>query len=479
MATIFSFFGGKKTAPESKIPRRNNNPTDMTGGLQGNEELFEGLIHGTYQGLQKATPLARIPVLIPAMMMGYPTPKSKDENTQAVLDQLIKEKTREINIIKRKYLNVGTTWVYPKWDSSANTLVWKIIKDSSIPDLMVSLLNERLETIIVDEQITITTAENTRQIVNRKTTYTKDKVTVKYTGAVNGLVKDISMRNIAGTIPIMFAHEPDDAISRGHAVNEPILCDLKDYHDIAVRVSKTIAGFTTKQVQDIKDIKTWRHNNGLDSDADLADYDVALVDLIMNLEGEKTSYLHLPADATGAGEVALKREFLVIIQGTSVAEIFWGGAIQGNNGSYSDQMQSMINIVKEYRSEVTPAFKDLFVSSLILLGLANNETYDLDIEMNWNRLTSISEKDQASILQQFCSAMSGAVTSGCIGIHQLYEMWNKNYSDIQYESEDSFKADLVKTANLQQFLKQDSVTGEELIQAAGDTPESIIDSVNK
>jgi hypothetical protein len=479
MATIFSFFGGKKTSPESKIPRRNNNPTDMTGGLQGNEELFEGLIHGTYQGLQKATPLARIPVLIPAMMMGYPTPKSKDEKTQVVLDQQVKKKTREINIIKRKYLNVGTTWVYPKWDSSTNMLVWKIIKDSSIPDLMVSLLNERLETIIVDEQIAITTAENTRQIVNRKTTYTKDKVTVKYTGANYGLVKDISMRNIAGTIPIMFAHEPDDAISRGHAVNEPILCDLKDYHDIDTRISKTIAGFSTKQVQHIDNVGEWRKNNGVTTTEALADWDVAGVDLIFNTGNEKTEYLHLPADATAAGEKALERLFLKIAEATSVAEIFWGGAIQGNNGSYSDQMQSMINIVKEYRSEVTPAFKDLFVSSLILLGIANNEQYDLDIEMGWNRLTSISEKDQASILQQFCSAMSGAVTSGCIGIHQLYEMWNKNYSDIQYESEDAFKADLVRTGNLLQFIKQDPVTGEELMMGAGDNLESIVDDVNK
>jgi len=179
---IFSFFGGKKAAPESKMPRRNQVPVDMTMGLQANEDLFEGLLHGTYQGLQKATPLARIPVLIPAQMMGLPTPKSKDETTQIALDKLVREKIREINIIKRKYLNVGTTWVYPKWDSSTNTLVWKLIKDSTIPDLMVSLLNERLESIIVDEQIQITTAENTRQYVNRKTIYTKDKVTVKYTG---------------------------------------------------------------------------------------------------------------------------------------------------------------------------------------------------------------------------------------------------------------------------------------------------------
>jgi len=479
MASIFSWFGGKKSAPESRIPRRNNNPTDMTGGLQGNEELFEGLLHGTYQGLQKATPLARIPVLVPAMMMGYPTPKSKDEKTQAVLDQLVKEKTREINIIKRKYLNVGTTWVYPKWDSSTNALVWKIIKDSSIPDLMVSLLNERLESIIVDEKITVTTAENTRKEISRKTTYTKDNVTIKYAGNTAGLVKDISMRNLAGTIPIMFAHEPGDAVSRGHAVNEPILCDLKDYHDIDVRISKTIAGFSTKQVQAIDNISEWRKNNGVTTTEALAGWDVSGVDLIFNTGNEKTEYLHLPADATSAGEVALQRLFLKIAEATSVAEIFWGGAIQGNNGSYSDQMQSMINIVKEYRAEVAPAFKDLFVSSLILLGIANNETYDLDIEMNWNRLTSISEKDQSLILQQFCSAMAGAVTSGCIGIHQLYEMWNQNYSDIQYESEDAFKADLVRTANLQQFLKQDSAVGEELITAAGDNPEDIIDSVNK
>jgi hypothetical protein len=461
---IFSFFGGKKAAPESKMPRRNQVPVDMTMGLQANEDLFEGLLHGTYQGAQ---------------MMGLPTPKSKDEATQIALDKLVREKIREINIIKRKYLNVGTTWVYPKWDSSINTLVWKIIKDSTITDLMISLLNERLYSIIVDEQITITTSENTRQIVRRKTTYIKDNVTVTYSGATNGIVKDVSMKNIAGTLPVMFAHEPDDATQRGHAVCEPILCDLKDYHDIDTRISKTIAGFVTKQVQSIKDIATWRKNNGVSTTEAMAEWDVSEVDLIFNIDGEKTEYLHLPGDATAAGEKALERIFWKIYQATGVDEMFWGGLASGNFATADNQMQNMINKVKEYRAEIDESFRQLFIASLRLLSITDNYQYDLDVEMGWNRLSSISEKDQMAILQQFSSAMAGAVTAGAIGIKQLYALWSKNFPDIQYKDENEFKADLVKTANLQQFLKQDAATGEDRMSAAGDNLESIIDEVNK
>lgn len=479
MASIFSFLGGKKTVPESKINRRNANPTDLTYGLQGNEELFEGLIHGTYQGLQKASPLARIPVLIPANMMGTPTPKSNDPRTQEALDRIVKEKVREINVIKRKYLNVGTTWVYPKWDGKTGTLVWKIIRDSTIPDLMVSLLSERLEKIIVDEQITVTTAENTRSIVNRKTTYTKDNVIVAYKGAPAGLVKDVSMRNIAGTLPIMFAHEPDDMVSRGHAVCEPILCDLKDYHDIDARISTTIASFATKQVQHIDNVGEWRKNNGVTTAAELEEWDVSAVDLIFNTGNEKTEYLHLPADATSAGEKALERIYLKCSEATIVPEIFWGNAISGNNGSYSDQMQSMINNVNELRKEVDDPFKELFVGSLRLLSIAENYQYDLDVEMGWNRLSALSEKDKAAILVQFSQAIGGLMTTGAGGIHAAYELWSMNYPDIQYKDEAEFKADLVKTANLQQFLKQDAVTGEAMMTEAGDNLESIVDDVNK
>jgi hypothetical protein len=476
---IFSFLGGKKTVPESKMSRRNQNPVDMTYGLQANEDLLEGLFAGTYHGLEGASAIARIPVLVPANMMGIPTPKSEDKRTQEALDKIISNMASEINIIKRKYLNVGTTWVYPKWISSKNKLVWKIIKDSTIPDIMGDLNSEEPETILVDEQITITAGENDRKIINRKTTYTEKNVTVKYSGSTGGLVKDVSMVNKAGILPAMFAHLSDDTSRRGHSVNEPLLYDYKCYHDIDYRIAQTIGQFSTKQVQTIKDIKNWRHNNNLDSASELEEYDVSLVDLIMNIDGEKTEYLHLPADATDAGQKDLERRFIKIVEGSGVDEIFWGGAVQGNNGSYSEQKQSMIVKIQDYRTECNKPFHQLLVGTLRLRSIVDNYQYDLNFTDGWNRLTSISEKDQSNILQQFCSAMAGAVTAGAIGIHQLYELWCENYPDIQYKDEAEFKADLVKTANLQQFLKQDAVTGEAMMTVAGDNLESIVDGVNK
>jgi len=482
MASIldrFSFFGGKKTVPESKMSRRNQNPVDMTYGLQANEDLLDGLFSGTYRGLEGASAISRVPVLVPANMMGYPTPKSNDPRTQETLNKIISQKMTEINIIKRKYLRVGTTWVYPKWISEKNKLIWKIIKDSTIPDIMGNLNTEQPESILVDEQITITAGENDRKLISRKTTYTEKNVTVKYSGSTAGLAKDVSMRNIAGILPAMFAHESDDVSGRGHSVNEPLLYDYKCYHDIDYRTAQTIGQFSTKQVQTIKDIGTWRKNNNLVSDSDLAEYDVSLVDLIMNTDGETTDYLHLPADATDAGQKDLERRFLKIMEGSGIDEIFWGAAIQGNNGSYSEQKQNMISKIEGYRTECNNPFKQLFVGTLRIMSIVDNYQYDLNFEMGWNRLSSVSEKDKMTILSQFMSAMAAGVTSGSIGIHQLYSLWNENYPDIQYKDESEFKADLVKTANLQQFLKQDATVGEEMLTVAGDNPESIVDDVNK
>jgi len=484
MFNPFTWFGRKKEEPESKTSPRRPSIMDMTGGQPANEELLLGLYHGTYPGLEKASPLARVPINTPVNLMGIPTPICKgDERTQEKLNDIRRAMAQEIKLINKMTFLTGTSWVYPKWDNrSGNGLIWKVLRDSIVADVLISLATDLPVGVITDEQINLSVGENRVTTVRRKTIYTADRVVVTHTGAAAGLVDDRTARNVARTPPIMFANEADDLYSRGHSLLEPCLCDFKDYHDIDYRVSEVLARFRVKQIQKLRDgtgMKDWRHNNGLDDDSDFENFDVADQDLLFVVgKDEDTDYKFLPEGATAAAEKALERLAWKIICATETPEIFFGKAVSGNVGSYAEQMHMMVTKVQGLRENLNWAYKELFKASLILCGVAESTNYSLDFDMDWNRLSALSEKDKAEILSKFCSSVSVGVANGAIGINQLYQLWQQHFPEIAVGTLDEFKAELVKTGNLQQFIKQDYATGELIMTAAGGAKE-VIDRVVK
>ena len=94
---------------ESTVVRGAIGRRDLSYPLSANEELTTGLYHGTYPGLEKASPLARIPINIRVSMIGIPSFTSEDERTQDKIGEIIALMNREIKIIKWAYLNNGTT----------------------------------------------------------------------------------------------------------------------------------------------------------------------------------------------------------------------------------------------------------------------------------------------------------------------------------------------------------------------------------
>lgn len=475
---IFTWFGGRKEVPESRTSGRRPYFHSMTGGLPANEELLLGLFHGTYPGLEKAAPLARAPINTPVNMIGMPTPVSKDSKTQNKLNEIRRMMSQEIKLNNKLFGLIGTSWVYPKWDSkNQNGLVWKLLKDSHVVDVLIDINTEMIYGVITDEQISITTGENKIETIRRKVRYTSSQINVEYCGALAGITKDYSAKNVAQTTPIMFAHDFDDMASRGHSLVEPCLCDFKDYHDIDTRVSETLSRFRVKQLQKVREgtgFADWKHNQGLNTDEDFANYDIAEQDLLI-LVGDKedTKYEYLPEGATSAAEKALDRLAWKIICGTETPEIFFGRAVSGNLGSYAEQMNMMFTKVQGLREELEYPYKELFKASLILCGIAESTKYNLDFDMGWNKLSALSENEKADILQKFCSSVAVAAKAGALGIHQLYQLWKNYYPDLDYGTEDKFKAELVKMGNLQQFMLMDYASGESVLTAAGGEKEAI------
>jgi hypothetical protein len=480
----FTWFGNNKDTngrAEGTRPRRSGARTDISYSFAANDELFAGVYHGTYPGMEKASPLARVPINTRVSMMGVPTPKSDDEKTQDALDRITERMRREIKILKFGFLACGTVWGYPLWDSRRGGLVWRVMRDGVVSDVIVNLETEMMTEVNTDEELSISTGVNQRSTVRRLVKYTLDKVSVSYTGSMTIGAK--VMKNTAGILPIMFAHEVDSATGRGHSILEPVLADLKDYHNIDANVSRTVSRFRPKQVQKvgIGKMAEWRKNNCLEDDADLAEYDPLDADLILNQGDEDTDYLHLPGEATNAAEKALVRIFYKIFQGTNTPQMFFGEIATGNHASSNNDMQIMITSVQDCREEVTEAFREMYAASLRLMSIAEMTEYRQDFEMRWNRLESLSEKDKAEILKNFCAALSSGISSGALGINQLYQLWKEMYPALDHGTIEEFKRDLVRTANHQQFAKMDYATGENRIDMVGGegNEEKIIDEVVK
>jgi hypothetical protein len=136
-------------------------------------------------------------------------------------------------------------------------------------------------------------------------------------------------------------------------------------------------------------------------------------------------------------------------------------------------MNMMITKVKCFRESLNWAYRELFKASLIICGVADSTTYSLDFEMGWNKLSALSEKDKADILSKFLSATSIGLSSGAVGISQLYQLWQETFPEIEVGTEEEFKEELVKSGNLQQFIRSDYATGELLMSAAGSAADVI------
>jgi hypothetical protein len=426
----FSWFAPKEIITPTKVWARRPAPRDMGGGMSANEEMLKGLYHGTFSGLQFASPLAFTPINIPVQMMGLPTPKSDDELTQQRLNEITELMAARIPKLNRTYLLVGTAWRWPRYDSKLQSLVWEEIPDSTISDILIDVATGKATAILTDERIRLQYGENKTQYVQRKRTFTPQLVTVQWIGERPANADDYSARNVSGELPIVFAHDADDNEVRGYSVLSRIIRDLKDYHDADYRISETLTKFIPKQVQEVDDIEEWCKNNlGTGSPEALATYDVNGSDMVINKKDkEGTSYEYLPEGATAALEKMLERKYWKIFEGSGIPEMFWGGLATGNHATAEVQMQEAVTYVEQKRQEITDPYYDLYAGSLRILEVAHGERYKT-FEMKWNRLESISADVKSQIFMRFAQSIAALVNVAGVTKAQVHRLWELNFPE--------------------------------------------------
>jgi hypothetical protein len=436
----------------TKMPARRPFSRDLTGGFTANEDMLSGLYHGTWHGLQFASPLAYTPIAIPVNMMGLPCPHSDDEKTQEVLDEITGMMAERIPKLHRSALLIGSTWRWPRFDAKAQALVWEEIKDSAISDLLLDLTTGAPTAVLTDEEFALSVAENSVVYVRRKRRFDLQRVAVAWSGQVPSGLGDVTSRNTMGSLPVVFAHDAEEGELRGHSVLSRIIRDLKDYHDIDYMRSQILTKFRPKQVQDVSDLKAWLQNNGMAAD-DVAGFDVAETDLIFNImEKEKTSYEFMPSDATAPYDKALENKFWKIFEGSGIPEMFWGGLATGNHATAAVQMQQAVTYVDQLRQQWNHPYSDLYAASLRLLSIVRMETYQ-DFEMGWNRLESISADVKSKIFSSFATAITAIAGAAALTKKQLYTLWALNYPDSEPGTFEEFLQGISDMAKHSAFAK--------------------------
>ena len=451
-----SFFSWKKDREQATQPTRiyMQRPAtrDMSSPFVANETMLKGLWHGDYAGLQFASPLARTPIIVPVQMMGLPTPYSSDQKTQEALDEITKLMANRMPKMHRAYMLFGTTWRWPRFDSSSMSLVWEEIPDSTVADILADIVSGKPSAILCDEMIKISIGENRIALVQRKRRFDANKVMVKWYGEKPSNIQDYTARNISG-LPVPFAHDADENEFRGYSVFAPIIRDLKDYHDIDYRISDTLSKFKVKQIQNTDKGKEWLEANGL-SPADLCGFDIAGNEFVINRNDEKTIYEYLPEGATAAGEKTLSRKYWKFIEGSNVPEIFWGISLSGNHADAEQQVQKGVNYVADLRRELTPPYQALYEASLRVMSVAKMENYQ-PFEIKWNRLESVSADVKSQILQRYADAISKLMTSAGLTKKQSYNLWEMNFPESEPGTYEEFEKGLSEMAMHQQYLRLD------------------------
>jgi hypothetical protein len=421
---------------------------DWTEDMVSNSSMLSALYHNDYPGLKLAGSLAFPAIAVPVYFMGLPIPTANG-STQKELDDIQQRFITDEQQVHIHCHREGTIWIWPKFDQATGHAIWEFIPDDAVCDPIKDLYTGTVKKLYTDEQITIATGYNERQIVRRIREYTDRYVNIRYEPNLPGL-ENRQYRNNLGIMPIPFANNADGGMLRGHSDLGRILSDLKVYHDTELAQHEVIAKFRTKLVQSCENVDDWIAQNGLLSD--LSDLNVSTIDVIFNLtDKEKTELLSMQSLATPYIDVK-KQLFHKIVQGTSVPEICWGLKTEGNHASVEEQMTILAHYVDDKKRQKQESYDKLWTATLMLERRGatmkpGNET----VHVEWDQMETVSAETKAQIFKGFAEGLDKIANSATGTKEQLWKLWRKNYPGITDEDEQKYITGIRDMAEHKQF----------------------------
>ena len=434
---LFDWFKkSEEVTNPTKHIRVDRKSIDYTDSLQCNSEFTKGIWHNSYPGMKLAGSLAYAPIAVPASFMGLPIPETESEATNEILEGIVRQMEGKIKDIHIQCHREGTIWIYPKF--SQGKLVWEFISDDIVTDIIRDISTGEVIQLECREQLTIATGNGNTSIVDRTRIYTKNRVSIKYSGDVPNGLRSTESRNPAGILPIAFSNNADGGEVRGHSDYERIMSDLKAYHDVCLAELEILAKFKVKMIQTVKNVKDYAENNNYSSVSNMFDdLDLSAMDLIMNELDEKTEFV-FPERATEAHRATKTQLFHKIIEGSSIPEIAWGLKTTGNLASVEENMAMLMNFVRDKREQKNEAYKILFTASLVLLNQAMIIPDVPEITIEWDKLDNLSEKTKSEIFKNFAESLSKLISVAALSKSQLFKLWEANFPEITEETVEEF-----------------------------------------
>ena len=433
------------TTPVKIAPRRPKF-VDHTENFVVNKPLTKGLYFGEYKGLKLASALAMAPVRVPVFFMGYPIPVV-EERYQDIVDLIMDRMSLlipQVHLMKRRD---GTIWLWPKYSAKAGRVVIEVINDDSITDIVKDLDTGEVVKIITNEDIKLSVGYDETVTVNRRRVFEKNRITVTYipvSGIMPDNLKDRSMINTTGILPVPFSQEADADEIRGHSIYGRVISDFKDYHDIDASRTEKIAKFSPKIIVGIDDIDEFAVNNGFEDGADFFEnFSLYGSDILTYRpgKGEKPELLEL-SSSIEVYTSALKQKFRKIIEGTGIPEIAWGLKTEGNLASVEENMATLLMYVKGDQREVTKSWETVFKAILQLELSATLSGPAPDVKVSWNDLDSASDKTKAEIFSLVADGISKVVDKSALTKDQLYRLWKMNFPKATEQEIEEFTAGL-------------------------------------
>lgn len=449
---LFDWFKKKETTGNPTRQRRSQGQTrDYTESLQTNEVLTKGLYFGDYPGLKLASALAAAPIKIPVYFQGFPIPETGDEELDLILAEIAEQKTVQIQQVHIQSPREGTVWIWPKWVAAQGKLVWEFIPDMYVTDIIRDLDTNEVISVIVEESLTLSTGYGTTVTATRRRTFTQTRIDVQWSGDVPAGLKDKSMRNPTGELPIPFSHEADGDEIRGHSVYGRILSDLKSYHDIDYMLSDILSKFKIKIMAGVTDPDEFARANGFTNATDMfTNFELFAVDMMLYRYGkdEKPELLAPPLSAFQPYADALKIKFRKIIEGSMIPEIAWGLKTEGNLASVEENMNALFMYVRGLRREVNDSWRRVFSASLRLVQIARMMAPKaFAVTVTWDKLSAVSEKTKAEIFKNFCEGIARVNNGVTMTQEQLYKLWIEAYPEATEDTFEEFRKNLISSAS--------------------------------
>lgn len=451
---------------ESKTRRSARRPVkkDWTEDYVINFELTNAIYHNQYPGFKLSAGLAYPVIAVPVTFMGFPVVTSVDDDlTTERLVKITERFKMEMKKIHIQSHRDGTCWIYPKYDRESGLVVWEFIPDDSITDIVKDLNTGKVIAIYTDERINIKTGYNSIARVRRIRIFTKQKVEVMYKdvqGSLSGIIRDKSMRNPVGILPIPFANNSDGSEIRGYSDYERILSNLKNYHDTKLAASEILAKFKTKMVlSNLDNVDDWLDQNGLD---DIDELDVADSEIFFNVKEEGLDF-KVPERTTDGHMLSLKNDFRLIVQGSGIPEIVFGVKTEGNANTAEEQMSALISFVKDKQREKIRPYEILFMATMRLIQIVepgNNYQPD-NLVVTWNDLDAVSDKVKSEIFRNFAQGLAAIMNVAALTKKQLYNLWKENFPNATTEDYNDFIVEIEKMSAFKRLTSSTMTEGME------------------